>query len=64
MIDATGAIRASIPWQTAGVIDSLLPFPAPPTLFARLGNVIPLALGFILLIVAIALDRRGRYSAI
>jgi len=64
VIDATGAVRASIPWQTAGVIDSLLPIPAPPTLFARLGNVIPLALGFILLIVAIALDRRHRYRPI
>ncbi len=64
VIDATGAIRASIPWQTAGVIDSLLPVPAPPTLFARLGNVIPMVLGFILLIAAIALNRRARYSAI
>jgi apolipoprotein N-acyltransferase len=64
VIDATGAVRASIPWQTAGVIDSLLPIPAPPTLFAKLGNVIPLTLGFILLIAAIALDRRGRYRPI
>ena len=64
VIDATGAVRASIPWQTAGVIDSLLPVPAPPTLFSRLGNIIPLLLGFILLIAAIALDRRARYRAI
>ena len=64
VIDATGAVRASIPWQTAGVIDSLLPIPAPPTLFAKLGNVIPLVLGFILLIAAIALDRRARYRPI
>ena len=64
VIDATGAVRASIPWQTAGVIDALLPIPAPPTLFARLGNIIPMTLGFILLIVAIALDRRARYRAI
>jgi apolipoprotein N-acyltransferase len=64
VIDATGAVRASIPWQTAGVIDSLLPIPAPPTLFAKLGNVIPLTLGFILLNAAIALDRRGRYRPI
>ncbi|MFL6783293.1 MAG: apolipoprotein N-acyltransferase [Sphingomicrobium sp.] len=64
VIDATGAVRASIPWKTAGVIDSLLPLPAPPTLFARLGNIIPLSLGFLLLIAAIALGRRARYSAI
>jgi apolipoprotein N-acyltransferase len=64
VIDSTGAVRASIPWRTAGVIDSQLPIPAPPTLFSRLGNVIPLLLGFILLIAAIALDRRARYRAI
>jgi apolipoprotein N-acyltransferase len=64
VIDATGAVRASIPWQTAGAIDSLMPVPAPPTLFSRLGNIIPLLLGFFLLIAAIALDRRARYRAI
>ena len=64
LIDADGRIVKSLPWQTAGVIDAALPDPRQPTLFARLGNIIPLALGFILLIVAIALDRRARYSAI
>jgi apolipoprotein N-acyltransferase len=64
LIDADGRIVQSLPWRTAGVIDAALPDPRQPTLFARLGNAIPLALGFILLIVAIALDRRGRYSAI
>ena len=51
----------SLPWQTPGVIDATLPAPLAPTLFARLGNVIPIALGFLLLIAAIALDRRRRY---
>jgi apolipoprotein N-acyltransferase len=46
------------------MIDAPLPNPLGPTLFARLGNLIPLALGFLLLIVAIALDRRARYRAI
>jgi apolipoprotein N-acyltransferase len=64
LIDADGRIVQSLPWRTAGVIDAALPDPRQPTLFARLGNAIPLALGFILLIVAIALDRRRRYSAI
>jgi apolipoprotein N-acyltransferase len=64
LIDADGRIVQSLPWRTAGVIDAALPDPRQPTLFARVGNAIPLALGFILLIVAIALDRRGRYSAI
>jgi apolipoprotein N-acyltransferase len=64
LIDADGRIVQSLPWRTAGVIDAALPDPRQPTLFARLGNVIPLTLGFIVLIAAIALDRRARYSAI
>ena len=64
LIDADGRTVKSLPWRTAGVIDAILPEPRQPTLFARLGNVIPLALGFILIIAAIALDRRARYRAI
>jgi len=64
LIDADGRIVKSLPWRTAGVIDAALPDPHQPTLFARLGNIIPLTLGFILLIAAIALDRRGRYRPI
>jgi apolipoprotein N-acyltransferase len=64
LIDADGRIVQSLPWRTAGVIDAALPDPRQPTLFARLGNAIPLALGFILLIAAIALDRRHRYRPI
>ncbi len=62
LIDARGRLLRSIPAGTAGIIDAdLPPAAAAPTLFARLGNIIPLALGFILLIAAIALDRRPRY---
>ena len=50
-----------MPWRKAGIIDAHLPPSAQPTPFARLGNIIPLALGFLLLIAAIALDRRRRY---
>jgi apolipoprotein N-acyltransferase len=64
LVDPHGAIVQSLPWQAAGMIDSTLPSPLGPTLFARLGNLIPLALGFLLLIVAIALERRARYRAI
>jgi len=62
LIDARGRLLQSIPAGVAGVIDAGLPPPAasaPP--FARLGNFIPLALGFLLLIAAIALARRPRY---
>ena len=61
LIDPYGRVVQSLPWRTAGVIDATLPVPLAPTLFARLGNIIPLTLGFLLLIAAIALDRRSRY---
>ena len=64
LIDARGEIIDSIPLGKAGIIWGYLPPSMPPTLFGRLGNAIPLALGFLLLIAAIALDRRARYRAI
>ena len=64
LVDAHGQLLHSIPWRQAGAIDAALPNPLAPTLFARLGNLIPLALGFLLLGAAIALSRRGRYSEI
>jgi apolipoprotein N-acyltransferase len=60
VIDAHGHIVASLPWRTAGEIDAVLPPPAPPTLFARFGNLIPLLLGFALLISGIAMSRTRR----
>lgn len=64
IINPAGNVEQSIPWRTAGVIDAEIRAPLPPTMFARFGNIIPLSLGFILLIGAIALDLRRRYSAI
>ena len=64
LIDSHGRLLQSIPWQSAGVIDATLPNPLAPTLFARLGNLISLTLGFLLLAAAIALNRRARYRAI
>ena len=64
LIDAHGLVLKSIPWQTAGFIDGELPAPLPQTFFGRFGNVIPLVLGFLLLIAAIALSRGARYRAI
>ena len=64
LIDARGTLLASLPWREAGVIDAALPPPAARlTPFARFGNIIPLALGFLLLIAAIALGRSRRYRA-
>ena len=46
----------------AGVIDAVLPTAASaPTPFARLGNVIPLALGFLLLIARLHSPAGARY---
>ena len=62
VIDANGQVRNFIRWKSTGVIDAALPPPATRlTAFARLGNIIPVSLGFILLILAIVLERRGRY---
>jgi apolipoprotein N-acyltransferase len=62
LVDAHGQILQSLPWRKPGYFDAGLPRAAArPTLFARFGNVIPLLLGFALVIAAIALGRRGRY---
>ena len=63
LIDAEGRLLKSLPWLTAGRIDAALPPPGNPTLFARFGNAIPVALGFLLLIAGIAVGRSRRYSA-
>jgi apolipoprotein N-acyltransferase len=62
LIDARGRLVRSIAAGRAGIIDAALPEPAAaPTPFARAGNVIPLALAFLVLLLAIALSRPGRY---
>jgi apolipoprotein N-acyltransferase len=63
LIDAKGRIVRSIPYQQAGVIDERMPLPS-STLspFARFGNWLPMLLAAALLICAIVLDGRRRYS--
>ncbi|QIK97111.1 apolipoprotein N-acyltransferase [Sphingomonas sp. HDW15A] len=62
MIDSSGRLVGSVGAGKAGTIDVLFPSKQPPTPFARLGNVIPLTLGFILLLAGIVLGRSRRYS--
>ena len=62
LVDPYGRVVASLPWQAPGVINSLLPNPLAPTFFARLGNVIPVILGMLLVIAGIAVRRFRRYS--
>jgi apolipoprotein N-acyltransferase len=61
VVDASGALVGTIPLGEAGVIDAGLPGKTAPTLFSRFGNIIPLALGFLLIALAIALGTRRRY---
>nr|WP_243853919.1 apolipoprotein N-acyltransferase [Sphingopyxis panaciterrae] len=60
VIDADGRILASLPMHQAGRIDSFVPKPHPPTLFARYGNALPVGFALLLLVAAIAFRRRGR----
>jgi apolipoprotein N-acyltransferase len=62
IVDARGRVLHSLPWRTAGVIDGDVPMrTVAPTIFARAGNLIPLALGFALIIAGIVLGSRRRY---
>jgi apolipoprotein N-acyltransferase len=57
VIDADGELLKSLPWRTAGFIDTRLPPSRPPTLFARLGNVLPFLFALALVLVAVGTER-------
>lgn len=61
VVDGHGRVTHSLPWRQPGVINATLPRPLPPTLFSRFGNLIPLLLGFALIIGAIVLGRGRGY---
>ncbi|HYN46269.1 MAG TPA: apolipoprotein N-acyltransferase, partial [Allosphingosinicella sp.] len=60
VIDAQGRLLAGLPLGSAGVIDARLPRAAPPTPFARLGNLLSLAFALLLVAAAIAVGRKTR----
>lgn len=60
VIDAQGDVLHQLPWRTAGAIDARLPPPKLPTLFSRLGNLLPFLFALALVAIAIALARKGR----
>jgi len=60
IIDARGRVLASIPWETRGAIELPIPRAAPPTLFARMGNLMALLCGVVLALTAIAIRRWAR----
>ena len=57
VIDPHGRIIARLDLDAQGVLDADLPQPLPPTLYARLGNAVPLTLGALLLL---AVSRRKK----
>ncbi|WP_423141235.1 apolipoprotein N-acyltransferase [Parablastomonas sp. CN1-191] len=58
VIDAKGAVRRYLPSGLPGRIDTTVPPPAPPTLFARLGNALPLAWAALLAVLSLVASRR------
>lgn len=60
VIDADGRLLESIPHETAGFIETRLPAPRAPSLFARLGNILPLGFALLLAALGVALRRRSR----
>lgn len=60
VIDANGELLVSLPMNKAGFIQTKLPAPAAATLFARFGNLLPLAFALCLVGFAVALGRRPR----
>jgi apolipoprotein N-acyltransferase len=60
VIDSNGAVRVALPTGKAGVIQTTLPAPAPPTLFARLGHIMTALCVLTLIGFAVALRRWQR----
>jgi apolipoprotein N-acyltransferase len=58
MVDPFGRVMASLPLGTEGVLDVLLPAPLAPTLFARTGLLLPVALVVVALAAGVGLIMR------
>jgi apolipoprotein N-acyltransferase len=58
VIDPRGVVRAHVPRHQAGRLDGQVPAALPPTLFARLGNLLPLGWAIALLVAALVASRR------
>ena len=59
MVDPFGRVIASLPMGTEGALDVLLPAPLAPTLFARTGLLVPVALVVAALAAGVGLIMRG-----
>lgn len=58
VIDTRGVVREHIGMHRAGRIDGTVPPPAPPTLFSRLGNWLPLGWALLVLALSFLASRR------
>lgn len=58
VIDADGRVINSIPWHRAEAISATLPSPHPPTLFSRVGNILPFSLAALLSLTPLLLAHR------
>ena len=60
VIDHDGRLLQSIGIGREGAIDAALPLPSQATLFARLGNLLPLLFALLLIVAAVAVRRKTR----
>ena len=60
VIDAHGVVREHLGQHRAGRIDGVVPRALPPTLFARLGNILAFGWGMVFLALALVAMRRAR----
>lgn len=60
LVAADGRLLAAIPSGVRGTIAARLPVAAPPTLFARFGNLLPWLFALLLAAIGVALARRAR----
>lgn len=60
IIDARGIVREHLPMHRAARIETLVPPAAPPTLFARWGNLLPLGWGLLAIVFACVARARAR----
>lgn len=60
VIGADGVVRQSIPGGKPGRLDGLVPPAHAPTLFSRLGNLLPLCWSVVLLVLSLVATRRRR----
>ncbi len=58
VINPDGSLGKTLPHGIAGRLDAHLPHAGPPTFFGRYGNIIPLCLGGMLILLSFVANRR------